>query len=270
MTGPMGDVSSKVAFAPFVWSPTAHQQMELIIGGPLDSKTEAQFRVYLFAGLEAHQPGDVSIRFFDLGGELVFAFVFTTDAIEPSTKRTGLKIAIGFSIEDYIYVAKSELPIFISRVIWNLLNQAFDLNLPGDGAGRLIEKIMGGDSELALSTIKQEFDRISLAISTARPAPLGPVGRWARRWLWKLSQEISAPPKCLLVLNDKRGDAVNTAFDALVFEIIERNQRTLRGASTAGQLERGEIAIRHLDLGTPVVKGSTVVQRPDVNYVVLY
>ncbi|HWA89789.1 MAG TPA: hypothetical protein VG889_07130 [Rhizomicrobium sp.] len=243
--------------------------MEMVVGGLSDSQTEARFRTQLFSGLEGHEPGDVAIRFFDLGGEFIFAFIFTTDAVEPATKRTRLKIAIGFAISDYAYVSDTQLPVYIGRLIWKLLNRTFGTSLPGAGAASLIEQIVTGEGKDSFLKIEQELGDLAFGISTVRPARLGPAGRWARRLLWRFGRELSAPPKCLLVLDDNKGNAVNAAFDALIFEIVERKRRTIRRASTASQVVNGEIAIRHLDLGSKIREG-VVVRGPGKNYVALY
>jgi hypothetical protein len=206
------------AFWPFVCSPTRDLQMSVLAGQFSGPDEEAMFIQTLFAGSDGLEAGDRKSRIFEFGGRILFATIFTTDAVEPATKRSGLKIAIGFAISDHIHSSDSRLPRVIDSQLWELLNNAFGTSLPRDGARHLIEHFVAGGGTAALSPMEQQLRHASAVASALKPATYGAIGRAFRRWRRRLGGGVETPAG----LGRQPGEPTDAAADDPVLESPQR------------------------------------------------
>lgn len=85
-----------------------------------------------------------------------------------------------------------------------------------------------------------------------------------------MGRKLRKAPKYLILLNDPFGDAVKDAFEALIYEFVERRRNMDRPANAAGSAAGFEIVIRHLGVGVAEIGRSTVVRTRNTSYVALY
>jgi hypothetical protein len=244
--------------------------MSTLIGRFTSAADERMFIQTLFSDLEGHEPGDISVRIFEFDGRTLLATIFTTDAVEPATKRPGLKIALGFALSDHLYLSDSRLLRVLVDQLWDLLNDTFATSLPQNGARQLIEHFLLEEDSAVLSAIEQRLQQASHIVSAMKPGRFGGLGRTLRRWKWRLTRAAKPAPKYLLVFDDHQRTAINAAIDVLVCEPIGRARRAREGDDFEKSSGRAEVVIRYLDFGRGGVRQSAVVRRRGLNYVALY
>lgn len=265
--------AARAPFWPFLCTPTAHEQMSVMMCDEIGAQQKPGFLQKVFAGAARAAPGDIRVRIFDFDGSVVFAVILVTAATEPTSGRDGLMLAVGFGVRDFAYLETGEAIELLMRLLIDDLNAQLGLDLLGSGAKTLIESNLAPGASPKLEQTVSLFSSVGQMAATVLPQASSPLTRLLRRLKWGRGQVAKRRPNYLLLLDGEIEGPFRDAFKALTHEVIVRLRSSDQTASIGGESGLSEeITIRRLGLAREAGKIAKCVLVKDtaVPYLALY
>lgn len=178
------DSNRKMPFLPFLVAPVGNMQDTIIVAPQSIAYFQKTFVNSLYSDIGNTNLRSIAARTFIFDSKLCIAVILPTELSDVGG-RHGLKLSLGFFIQDEHFRLRSSILAEYLELIFDNFNRIFNISLPKDGGGWLINQLQSNVSSesrqlfiLKLSAIIESLLMASIAV--------GEISKSKSSWIDKI------------------------------------------------------------------------------------